>query len=134
VSLASFIPLVGPVVDKLIGLIPDPNARAEAEAEYRKALLDATIAESQDQREINRVEAGHRSIFVAGWRPAIGWICVAALAYQYLLRPFALVAAAAWWPDAPDLPTLDDMLWELIFGLLGMGALRSWDKHAGVAK
>lgn len=133
-GLLSFLPIIGSAVDKLLALIPDPNQRAKAEAEYRKAVLDATIAESRDQREINKAEAGHRSIFVAGWRPAIGWVCASALAYQYIVRPFAAWGLAVWAPNAPVLPTLDGMLWELIFGLLGMGGLRTYEKAKGVSK
>lgn len=133
-GLLSFLPIIGSAVDKLLDLIPDPNQRAKAEAEYRKAMLDATIAETQDQREINKVEAAHRSIFVAGWRPAIGWVCAAALAYQYIVRPFAAWCLAVWMPEAAALPTLDGMLWELIFGMLGMGALRTGEKLKGAAK
>lgn len=133
-GLLSFLPIIGTAVDKLLDLIPDPNQRAKAEAEYRKAVLDATLAESRDQREINKAEAGHRSIFVAGWRPAIGWVCAAALAYQYIVRPFAAWGLAVWAPDAPALPTLDGMLWELVFGMLGMGTLRSVEKAKGVSK
>ena len=133
-GLLAFLPIIGSAVDKLLDMIPDPNARAKAEAEYRKAVLDATLAESQDQREINKAEAGHRSIFVAGWRPAIGWVCAAALAYQSIVRPFATWGLAVWMPGAPVLPTLDGMLWELIFGMLGMGTLRSVDKAKGVSK
>ena len=54
-SLASFVPVLGHLVDKLLGLIPDPNARARAEAEYRQALFGAMAQESADNPEINKV-------------------------------------------------------------------------------
>lgn len=133
-SIASLIPVLGPAIDKLIGLIPDTNARSQAAAEYQRALLDAIAAESQGQRQANAVEAAHRSIFVAGWRPAIGWVCASALAYQYVARPLAMWGLAIWSPDTPALPTLDGMLWELIMGMLGMGGLRTIDKLRGVAR
>ena len=130
-GITAFLPIIGPAIQKLLELIPDPNARAEAEAEYQRAILDAAIKSEAEQREINRTEAQHNSIFVAGWRPAIGWVCASALAFQYLVRPFWLWVLAVWWPQAPVPPGLDGMLWELMFGMLGMGGLRSWDKTKG---
>ena len=133
-GLLDFIPVLGPAVDKLLSLIPDANARAKAEAEYQRALLDIAAKAEADQREINKVEAASSSVFVAGWRPMIGWVCAAALAFQYLVRPFWIWALAVWWPQAPVPPGLDSALWELMFGMLGLGGLRSWDKAKGVAR
>ena len=133
-SLASFVPVLGPLVDKLLGLIPDPNARARAEAEYRQALLGAMAQESADNREINKAEAAHSSLFVAGWRPFIGWVCGSALAFQYIVLPFWIWAAAIWFPGSPVPHGLDGMLWELMFGMLGIGGLRTIEKTRGVAK
>jgi len=112
--LLDFLPLLGAAAQKLLDLIPDPGARAEA-----------------DQREINRAEAASPSLFVAGWRPAIGWVCAAALAFQYLARPLWVWASAVWWPSAPAPPALDEMLWQLMFGMLGMGSLRTIEKMGG---
>ena len=133
-NLLSLIPGIGTVVDKVLGLIPDVNERARAEAEFNKMLLDAVVREGVDNRETNKVEAAHRSIFVSGWRPFIGWVCGAALCFQYLVRPFWVWGAAVWLPDSPVPPTLDGMLWELIMGMLGIGGLRTVEKWKGVAK
>ena len=133
-SLAAFIPVIGTAVDKLLNLIPDPNARARAEAEYHQAVLSALVQEGADNRETNKVEAAHSSIFVAGWRPFIGWVCGGALAFQYLIRPFWIWTAAVWWPEAPVPPSLDAMLWELVLGMLGIGGLRTMEKFKGVAR
>jgi hypothetical protein len=133
-SLAAYIPIIGPAIEKLLNLIPDPNERARGEAEFQKSLLAALTAEDADNREINKVEAAHRSIFVSGWRPFIGWVCGAALAFQYLIRPFWIWAAAIWWPGNPVPPTLDGMLWELVMGMLGIGGLRTIEKWKGIAR
>ena len=69
------------------------------------------------------------SLFVAGWRPAIGWVCALALGFQYLLRPLFGWAAGVWWPQLPALPGLDANLWELMFGMLGLGGLRSFERQ-----
>ena len=131
-GLAAFLPLIGTAVDKIFDLIPDTNARNKAEAEYQRALLEIMAKEGADQREINKTEAQHQSIFVAGWRPAIGWICAGALAFEYLVRPFIVWAVAAWCPGGSVPPSLDSMLWELMFGMLGIGGLRTFEKTRGI--
>lgn len=133
-GLLDFIPVIGPAVDKLLSLIPDPNARAKAEAEYQREVLAIAAKAEADQRDINKVEAAHGSVFVSGWRPAIGWVCALALAFQYLIRPLFAWATGVWWPHLPPLPGLDDNLWQLLFGMLGLGGLRTFEKTKGVAK
>jgi len=142
--LLDFIPLIGAAAQKLLDLIPDPGARAKAAEDYQRALLDiAAKAEADqrdvnkaeaDQRDVNKVEAASASLFVAGWRPAIGWVCAAALAFQYLARPLWAWASVVWWPASPPPPALDDMLWQLMFGMLGMGSLRTFEKMKGAGK
>jgi len=108
-----------------------------------QAELEAYVAETGRaalQTEVNKVEAAHTSIFVAGWRPAIGWIGAGAMGYQFILYPFliwgwALMQAAGWISPAlsapPILPT--DALWVILTGILGLGAARSFDKKVGTA-
>ena len=132
--LAAFIPVLGPALETLLNLIPDPNERARAEAEFNRQVLAAVVDEGRDNRETNKAEAAQQSVFVAGWRPAIGWVCAAALAFQYLVRPFWLWGLAVWWPSAPVPPTLDGMLWELVMGMLGIGGLRTLEKVKGVKR
>ena len=126
--LLELIPLIGAAAQKLLDLIPDPGARAKAAEDYQRALLDIAARAEADQRDINRAEAASPSLFVAGWRPAIGWVCAAALCFQYLVRPLWAWASGVWWPGAPLPPALDDMLWQLMFGMLGMGGLRTIEK------
>ena len=133
-GILDFIPVVSSAAQKLLDLIPDPNARAKAAEEYKRAVLDAANKAEADQREINRAEAASNSTFVAGWRPAIGWVCALALGFQYLLRPLCAWAAGVWWPNTPPLPGLDDGLWQLMFGMLGLGGLRTIEKTKGVGK
>ena len=133
-ALLDFIPIIGAAAQKLLDLIPDPNARAKAAEEYQKALLDMAAKAESEQREINKAEAANASLFVAGWRPAVGWVCACALGFQYLLRPLFSWAAGIWWPQLPALPGLDANLWELMFGMLGLGALRTVEKARGAAR
>ena len=116
-------------------VFPDPQARAAAELELLKAQqegafkeMDAELQLSLAQTNINAVEASSQNIFVSGWRPAVGWIGVAALAYQYLLRPLAPWLLQATGHPVPDMPTLDGGLFELVSLMLGLGGLRSYEK------
>lgn len=115
------------IVDKFI---PDPEAKAKAELELRADLAEWDNA----QQEVNKAEAAHRSIYVAGWRPGIGWACAGALWFQYLITPIALWLADIAGHPLPKPPVLDDILWELMFGMLGMGGLRTYEKLKGVTK
>lgn len=115
----------GKLIDKLI---PDPAARDAARLELLKLQQSGELAAMLAQTEINKVEAASSSVFVAGWRPAIGWVCAMAMGYQYLLRPF-LVA----YHPALAFPGLDDNLWQLLAGMLGLGGLRTFEKVNGVA-
>ena len=116
--------LAGTVINKIW---PD---KTEAE----RAQLAAAVAIVQGQLAVNQVEAASPSVFVAGWRPAIGWVCGGALAYTYLLYPILMWAAAIWWPNlSPPKLGNDGMLYELLLGMLGLGGLRTFEKVKGVA-
>jgi len=126
----ALLPILGGVLDRVI---PDPEARAKAQAELFGALQSADLK----QLDVNAAEASSAGIFKGGWRPAVGWVCALALAWQYLVQPFAFWIAAMfstdWMNRLASAPKLDNVLWELLFGMLGMGALRSFEKLKGKA-
>lgn len=113
-----------------------------------KERLDMALREKElDQRldiaqiEVNKAEAQHSSIFVAGWRPAIGWIGAAAMAYQFLLYPIMLwgwtwMQGVGWIPkELTPPPVLEaDQLWVILSGILGIAGMRSFEKTKGVAR
>ena len=115
--------------------IPDPAAKAQAEAELRASLQ----AWDKQQNDVNAAEAANTNLFVAGWRPAVGWVCALALLYQYVAPPIgmwlaAIALSAGWLHTAlPAPPKLDDSLWQLLTGMLGFGAPRTYEKVKGVA-
>jgi hypothetical protein len=115
------------VLDKFV---PDPAAKAQAEKELRDSLQGW----DKQQNDVNQAEAGNASMFVAGWRPFIGWVCGSALAYQYVIVPLAMWATMWAGYPLPKPPTLDDTLWQLMFGMLGMGGLRTLEKMKGIAR
>lgn len=135
--MAAIIPLLGallPTFEKLLDRIPDPNAREKAKAELEAKLVEASIASADQQTEINKVEAAHENIFVSGWRPALGWVCATAFAWNYIAFPVLSWFAALMGVLNPMKPVLDGNLMELTLGLLGLAALRSFDKLKGTAK
>jgi hypothetical protein len=119
--------LIGPVSDLLGELITDKDERNRLAHDI--AITTATHAHGQlmGQIEVNKTQAQHGSLFVAGARPAIMWICAFALAYNTLIHPIA----SAW----VELPPVDaTLLYPVLMGLLGLGGMRSWEKSRGVAR
>jgi len=113
--------IVAGIIDKVAGHVDkftlDKQEKAELIAEINKA-----------QMEVNKVEAGHTSRFVSGWRPFTGWICATALAYHYILQPLlAFVLSSTGNPV--ELPVFDmTTLTTVLLGMLGLGGMRSFEK------
>lgn len=126
--------LIGPISSLLDKVIPDADER------NRLAHEIATLAERQSheiakaQIEVNEREADHQSLFVSGWRPAVGWICCIGLGCNYLFIPmanFVLVIS----DSSVTVPALDlSEMMPVLLGMLGLGGLRSWEKTRGVAR
>jgi len=111
--------------------IPDANERAKAAAAIAEQVHTEVIA----QIEVNKAEAASSSLFVAGWRPFIGWVCGSAFAYQFVLMPFMLFLVTLFHIpfDVKQLPVLDlGTMMPVLFGMLGLGAMRSYEKVNGV--
>lgn len=129
-------PAVTPIIDKLVGLIPDKNAREKAREELELELARAINQQALGQLEVNRTEAAHRSVFVAGWRPFIGWTCGIAILWAFVGQPVAAWYIAAFEPETiKTLPQVNtDHLFELVLAMLGMGGLRTYEKIKGATK
>lgn len=126
--------LIGPVASILDKFVEDKDQKNKLAHEI------ATLAEKQAheanmaQVDVNKTEAAHRSIWVAGWRPACGWICAAALGWHFILQPIVLFAAAIFNITLP-VPAFDmGSLMTVLMGMLGLGGLRTFEKQKGVAK
>lgn len=129
--------LLGPVFEiggKLIDrLFPDPAAKAAAELELLKMTQAGELQTTLAQLEINAREAAHPSIFVAGWRPFVGWTCGVGLVYATVGHNLlAWLAVARGWPEPPVVDA--DLLIYTLGGLLGIGGLRTIEKVKGVSK
>jgi hypothetical protein len=108
---------VGPVAElagKIIEMFPNAEQRAKATT----ALQDLVSKVAEQQSAINVEEAKSDSLFVSGWRPACGWLCVCALCYTSIIAP------ATGFP-----PGSTEVLVTLLFGMLGLGSMRSFDKY-----
>lgn len=103
-------------------------------SETERAQMAAALTIVQGQLDANRAEAASQSAFTSGWRPAIGWVCGAALGMQYIARPLVAWVGIVTGHPLPELPGIDDNLWELMLGLLGLGGLRTFEKTRGVAR
>ena len=129
---------IGEMADGVAGAI---DRFVETDEEKNAAeILKRKIQQKPDewQVQLNQIEARHRSIFVAGWRPAVGWVCVFGLAYTFIIRPFGIVvlnvlSAMGKLPEGLTAPAIETgELLSLLFGMLGLGALRSYEKKAGL--
>lgn len=119
------IDFAGKILDKLF---PDPEQRAAAELQLQQIKQSSEVA----QISVNQEEAKSDNLFVAGWRPWIGWVCGVAFAYHFVIEPFFMLLVTCYRgicvkPDF-DMETLTTVL----MGMLGLGTLRSFEKVAGV--
>lgn len=118
-----------------IGSVFDRLFTSDAERLQAQAVLEKLKQHPAElQVMLNQVEAGHRSVFVAGWRPAVGWLCAAGIGWAWIGHPLFLWAAALWFPGAAPPAIETDGLLELVLALLGMAGLRSFEKVTGRAK
>ena len=122
--------LIQPVSHILDKFIADKDLKLKLQHELNQELHKANMA----QIEVNKVEAQHRTVFVAGWRPFTGWICASALAYHFIIEPI-LIFALATQNIQLTLPTFDmGSLLTVLMGMLGLGGLRTYEKTKGITK
>ena len=119
--------LIAPVTSLLDKFIEDKD-QANALAHEISTMAERHSQElAKGQLIVNQVEAAHKSLFVAGWRPAIGWICGLALLYSTLLAPILSI-----WLTVP--PVDSSLLTTVLLGMLGLGGLRTIEKTQSVAR
>ena len=119
--------LIGPVSGLLDKFIEDKDAK-NALAHEISTMAERHAQElAKGQLEVNKVEAAHKNMFVAGWRPAIGWICGFALMYSTILSPILGI-----WYTVP--PVDSSLLTTVLMGMLGLGAMRTVEMTKGVQR
>lgn len=130
----TYIPgLIDGAVELVKRFFPDKTEAEQRAAAERMAEASQYFELMKGQQEINKVEAANSSVFVAGWRPFIGWVCGSAFAYGYLLQPFLLFIMAAIGHPLYNLPELNmsEMI-PILGGMLGLGWMRTQEKIKGV--
>lgn len=127
--------LIGPVTGLLDKFIEDKDQKAKLAHEIATMSERHMQDQIMGQLEINKAEASHRSIFVAGWRPFLGWCLSFAMAWHFVLAPMAIFITGWVGAEIPELPTFDmDSLMTVLLGMLGLGGLRTVEKLKKVTK
>jgi len=122
--------LIKPVARILDKFIVDKDLKEKLEHEIKLEIQKANIA----QIEVNKAEALHRTVFVAGWRPFIAWNCGIAISYHFLVQPIIVFVLSANGINY-DLPEFDmGSLMTIILGMLGLGGMRSFEKFKGLTR
>lgn len=137
---------IGPLVDIAKGLLarffPDPVQKAEAELKLMQMVQTGELAQlaaetdlAKLQIQANLEEAKSTNLFVSGWRPSVGWVASISLAYVALLEPLMRFVAQVVFAYSGGFPIIDTTITlQILLGLLGIGAMRSYDKKNGTAK
>jgi hypothetical protein len=128
--IAMLLPLLGDVLDRVL---PDDKSKEQAKLEVARMALEGRTIELNAIRDVDvaqaQVNAAEASTggFASTWRPAAGWVTVLALGYQFLIYPFLV-----WYSTTNNIPAppsvMNDDLWVLVFGMLGLGAYRTFEK------
>lgn len=130
--------ILGPIFDiagKIFDrVIPDKAAAEKAKLDLLQQAQTQEFSLALEQIKVNLAEAQHPSIFVAGWRPFIGWTCGAGLCWNFIGYPLATWAAEYFNPEFVPPALLSENLLELTLAMLGMAGLRSWEKWKNVAR
>ncbi len=119
--------LIGPVTGLLDKFIEDKDQKNSLAHEIATLAQKQAHESALAQLEVNKVEAAHKSLFVSGWRPAVGWSCCFALVYSTILAPILSI-----WFTVP--PVDSSLLTTVLMGMLGLGAMRSAEKVKGVQR
>jgi len=122
--------LIQPISKILDKFVADKDLKAKLQHELDTEIHRANLA----QIDVNKAEASHKSLFVAGWRPFVGWVCAGALAYHFILQPI-LVFAISVYGISITLPEFDmGSLMTILMGMLGLGGLRTLEKVQKVSR
>lgn len=133
--IVGLLPFVTSLFDRLI---PDPAARAKEQAAFMSQIMDVATKADIAQIEVNKVEATSTSWMAKNWRPMIGMVGAISIAWEFVIKKFILVFGAYFNEQLVtavlNSPGLDSNMWELITAMLGLGAMRSFEKIKGVSK
>lgn len=130
------IPLIGDIAGAIDGILDKFIVDKDQKLKAKTQVLDHLLALNVGQLDVNKAEAAHKSIFVAGWRPFIGWVCGVALAWEFIGQPVGNWVLNLWGLELtytlPDIAS--NRLMELVLAMLGMAGLRTYEKRSGVCR
>jgi hypothetical protein len=132
--MGAFLALLNPITSIIDKILPDKAANDAAKAQLLSMQLSGDIQAQIAQIDVDKQEAASQSIFVAGWRPFVGWSCGFAFVYAFIVQPFAQSVAVFAHSnfDPSKLPQLNlTEMMPVLLGMLGLGAMRSFDKANG---
>ena len=126
--------LIGPVTSLLDKFVEDKDQKAKLAHEVATMAQRHAQELAKAQLEVNKAEAQHRSLFVSGWRPAVGWCCVFGMMGNFMVIPFSNFVLALL--EIPvKIPLIDTAtMMPVLMGMLGLGTLRTYEKKSGVSK
>ena len=114
---------------------PDADLELKGKLEAAASEINNSYQLQLSQLEINKVEAGSTSLFVSGWRPAIGWVCGVSLLYAALVEPIARFIATVLFTYTGMFPIINtELTLQILLGLLGLAGMRSFEKSKGITK
>ena len=126
--------LIGPVTSLLDKFVEDKDQKAKLAHEVATMAQRHAQELAKGQLEVNKAEAQHKSLFVSGWRPAVGWCCVFGMMGNYMVIPFTNFVLALLEIDV-TVPLIDTAtMMPVLMGMLGLGAMRTYEKRTGVSK
>ena len=118
------------IIDKVV---PDTEAKRKAQEAWQLRVLEIAAQEATQQSHTNTAEAAHPSLFVSGWRPAVGWVCAASFGWVCVGQPlFSWTYVLITKQPAPVIALPTEMLMTTLLGMLGLGTLRTLEKIKGV--
>jgi hypothetical protein len=127
--------LIAPVTSLLDKFIPDADERNRLAHEIATMSTRHAHELAKGQIEINKISAAHKSMFVAGWRPFVGWSCGVAMTWHFVGQPIAVFVIAYAGVETPPLPVFEmESLLTVLLGMLGLGGLRTFEKTKQVAR
>jgi hypothetical protein len=134
--IASIIGPVATLIDDIVKrAFPDKTEAERISATLQTALLQADLSVLQSQMSVNLEEAKSESLFVAGWRPFVGWTCGGSLAWAAVIGPMLTWGLTAFGVTVPPLPQLaTDLTTPILGAMLGLGGMRTFEKYQGVNK
>ncbi len=127
--------LIAPITGLLDKFIEDKDQKARLAHEVATMAQKHAQELAKGQLEINKAEAQSRSIFVAGWRPFIGWTCGIAMFWHFVGVPITMFFVSWFSMEIAELPQFDmNSLMTVLLGMLGLGGLRTFEKTKGITK